>query len=162
MAQTKKYQPINSICYIIWDEDQKHWKCKISKSAPNQGKVHLSNISRPTKVSISLISPLLTGAGSDNKLAELVLVPFDVFTNFGSSLNGNGSDDDAEGFSSSWKISIEKQPLHVKEILQTFSSMNPWEIPNKLLQKNKVVWQKPKVTVIVAVSQFSERHETRL
>jgi len=34
-------------------------------------------------------------------LAEHVLTPFDVFTNFGSSLNGNGSDDDAEGFSNS-------------------------------------------------------------
>jgi len=56
-------------------------------------------------VLISSTFLLLTEAAaavSDAKLAEhVVLAPFAVFTNFGSNLNGNGSDDDAEGFSNS-------------------------------------------------------------
>jgi len=53
---------------------------------------------------ISSICQLLTTAAveaSDTKLVEHILAPFAVFTNFGSNLNGNGLDDEAEGFSNS-------------------------------------------------------------
>jgi len=55
-------------------------------------------------VSISSMQLQLTGAtASDTKLAEDVLAPFVIFTNFGSNLNCTGSEDDAEGFNNSCK-----------------------------------------------------------
>jgi len=65
---------------------------------------------------------------SDTKLAEHILAPFAVFTNFGSNLNGIGPEDDAEGFSNSCKSSIQTQTstaAHTQEILLSFSSGRP-------------------------------------
>jgi len=50
---------------------------------------------------------LTTLTVSVTELAEHELETFAVFTNFGSNLNGIGSEDDAEGFSNSCKISIQ-------------------------------------------------------